>query len=103
MALDPESRRTLFDESQPEPKEAWHVEELAVSPACQGQGIGRLLLDWGKAMARKENVPVLLEGTLTALSFYEKCGFRGYGNWQWGKTEGDVYRLMRWDPETNDR
>jgi N-acetylglutamate synthase-like GNAT family acetyltransferase len=53
---------------------------LAVAEACQGQGIGRQLIDTVEARARTLGYSKL--GTLTRLTatgFYEKCGYRPIG------------------------
>ncbi len=53
---------------------------LAVAEACQGQGIGRKLIDTVEARARTLGYSKL--GTLTRLTatgFYEKCGYQPMG------------------------
>lgn len=54
--------------------------ELAVAPARQGQGIGRQIVDWLLAEARRRGLAALLVGTANAsignIAFYQKCGFR---------------------------
>lgn len=54
--------------------------ELAVAPARQGQGVGRQIVDWLLAEARRRGLAALLVGTANAsignIAFYQKCGFR---------------------------
>lgn len=54
--------------------------ELAVAPARQGQGVGRQIVDWLLAEARRRGKAALLVGTANAsignIAFYQKCGFR---------------------------
>ncbi len=55
---------------------AWRLRGMAVEPECQGQGIGRQLLDAGVARARSQGVDVIwAEGRDSALSFYTGLGW----------------------------
>ncbi|TAQ90552.1 hypothetical protein B7494_g1106 [Chlorociboria aeruginascens] len=44
-------------------------------PGFQRRGAGTMLTKWGLAKAEKENIPVYLESTITALPLYQKLGF----------------------------
>lgn len=52
---------------------------IVVDPIAQSRGVGRLLVDWGKELALKEELPIFLEATLEAVGFYERVGFRRLG------------------------
>ncbi|KAJ9114729.1 hypothetical protein QFC22_005605 [Naganishia vaughanmartiniae] len=53
----------------------WYQNGLAVHPAYQGRKIGSTLLDYGLAIADKENLPVLLEATEAGRPLYESRKF----------------------------
>lgn len=48
---------------------------IGTDPAHEKRGAGSLLVDWGKDRSREENVPLYLESTLEAASFYQNHGF----------------------------
>jgi N-acetylglutamate synthase-like GNAT family acetyltransferase len=54
--------------------------ELAVAPERQGQGIGRAIVGWLLAEARRRGKRQMLVGTANSsignIAFYQKCGFR---------------------------
>ncbi|HEU5015715.1 MAG TPA: GNAT family N-acetyltransferase [Roseiflexaceae bacterium] len=56
------------------------IEELAVAPARQGQGIGKQIVAWIVEEARRRGKHAVLVGTPNAsignIAFYQKCGFR---------------------------
>jgi N-acetylglutamate synthase-like GNAT family acetyltransferase len=52
-----------------------HLHLIVIDPEAQGKGVGRMLVDWGKELAVKEDLPLFLEATLEAVGFYEKSGF----------------------------
>ena len=56
------------------------IEELAVDRARQGQGIGRAVVAWVLAEARRRAKRAVVVGTANAsignIAFYQKCGFR---------------------------
>ena len=54
--------------------------ELAVAPERQGQGVGRAIVTWLLAEARRRGKRQMLVGTANSsignIAFYQKCGFR---------------------------
>jgi len=56
------------------------IEELAVVPERQGQGIGKQIVAWLLEEARRRGKHAMLVGTPNAsidnIAFYQKCGFR---------------------------
>lgn len=56
------------------------IVELAVAEARHGQGLGRLMIDWLLAEARRHGKQAMEVGTANAslgnIAFYQKCGFR---------------------------
>jgi len=54
--------------------------ELAVAPERQGQGVGRAIVAWLLAEARRRGKQQMLVGTANSsignIAFYQKCGFR---------------------------
>lgn len=60
---------------QPAHPACLHVHLIVVAPNAQSRGIGRILIDWGKELATKEELPLYLEANLEATGFYEKGGF----------------------------
>jgi len=53
-----------------------HVEDVAVHPECQGQGIGVLLMDRVLEESRREGCyKVILDCAEKVMPFYEKLGF----------------------------
>jgi len=87
-----------FSPTYRDPPHSWSVGEIAVDPSYQKHGIGMKLLEWGMGLAKQDNVPVILEAMKAGQRLYEKAGFVGYGTWTWGKGDGMVSLMMRWDP-----
>jgi predicted N-acetyltransferase YhbS len=56
-----------------------HVRRLAVTPEFQRQGIGRLLMEWAEAEARRRGCGAVLVGVRLALTgnveFYRRLGY----------------------------
>ncbi|KAG8631624.1 hypothetical protein KVT40_000764 [Elsinoe batatas] len=48
---------------------------IVVDPSKQSKGVGKMMIDWGKELALKEDLPMYLESNLEATGFYEKGGF----------------------------
>lgn len=58
----------------------WYLSHLAVAPGCRGRGLGRELLEIGKANARADGTGVYLEtANPSNLTFYARSGFREAG------------------------
>lgn len=74
----------------------WYLNYLAVDPAYQNQGYGRVLATWGIDMAKQENVAASVISGTGRRRFYRRCGFEvqgglvsdGEGNPLKGMTEG---------------
>ncbi len=50
---------------------------IYLSPAATGRGLGRELMKWAETMARCHGgKELILQATLNAVSFYERCGFQ---------------------------
>lgn len=88
------------DPNYEEPSESWGIDEIAVAPDFQRQGIGMQLLQWGIGRATADGVPVTLASTPAGVRLYEKAGFRVYGTWKWAREANETYMMMRWDPRT---
>lgn len=57
------------------------VRQFAVHGSCQGQGVGRRLMDFAHDFAREKGFrKMVLHARLHAVGFYEKCGYRLTGN-----------------------
>jgi ribosomal protein S18 acetylase RimI-like enzyme len=61
-------------------KEPAEILELAVAREYHGQGLGRRMIDYLLAEARRRGKPALFVGTANSsignIVFYQKCGFR---------------------------
>jgi GNAT superfamily N-acetyltransferase len=69
----------------PEPFEAepaaWRLRGMAVDPARQGQGIGRLVLEAAIAIATDAAAPLIwANGRVTAMAFYQRLGWQAVGD-----------------------
>ncbi|KUI57215.1 hypothetical protein VP1G_04565 [Cytospora mali] len=65
--------------------ESWFLQNLAVHPAYQGRGIGRMLVRWGLDRARGEGAYASVIAARGKDPFYRKCGFDIQdGNWGMG-------------------
>ena len=60
----------------PRRKEAWYLSVVAVDPAYQGQGLGRLLLEEGVKVVDQAGVVTWLVGLKGLEGLYEKFGFK---------------------------
>jgi GNAT superfamily N-acetyltransferase len=50
---------------------------IYLAPTASGRGLGRQLMNWAETMARDHGwKELVLQSTLNAVSFYEKCGFQ---------------------------
>ena len=52
---------------------------IAVSPQCQRQGIGKMLLEWGMHEADEQGVPIVMGASPVGEGLYRKCGFDDLG------------------------
>ena len=56
------------------------ITELAITPECQGQGLGKLFVSWLIDEARRRGKQQLIVGTanssISNIAFYQKCGLR---------------------------
>ena len=86
-AADPE-KESCVEQSYPfsaryfdDPKRmpCWSLEHLAVNPEHQGEGIGKLLVEWGFRRADEEGCMASVVSANTAERFYEKLGFEWEG------------------------
>lgn len=78
---------------------------IAVAPSAQGRGVGRMLIDWGKDLAAKEQLPLFLEANLEAIGFYEKGGFSRMGeDFVISPTEHETFRIpaFAWEGKQNE-
>ncbi|GAA5869129.1 hypothetical protein JCM16303_000367 [Sporobolomyces ruberrimus] len=53
----------------------WHLGVLGVHPEAQGQGIGRILTQWGIDRAKSEDADAFLVATEVGRPLYTKMGF----------------------------
>lgn len=65
--------------------ESWFLQNLAVHPASQGKGVGRMLVRWGLDRAQAEGAYASVIAARGKDPFYRKCGFDVQdGNWGMG-------------------
>lgn len=79
-------------------RDLWYLENVAVHPAYQHRGIGRLLVQWGMEHADIECVPVGLEAraTVKGMKLWDELGFIPVNETE--TTCGNVrLRAMLWD------
>lgn len=53
-----------------------HIDDLIVSPACRGQGIGKKLMDFAEAFGNSFCKPMFLDSRPEVTKFYEKRGYK---------------------------
>jgi ribosomal protein S18 acetylase RimI-like enzyme len=84
VASDPDGQRVGFLHLQVQRDffsgvRACHISDLAVAPECEGRGIGRALLAYSEAWARKNRCKLLtlavFPGNARAHALYERNGF----------------------------
>lgn len=66
---------SFIGDKAPKRPSCLHLHMISVDPSKQAKGVGRALVDWGKALAAKEGLPLYLEAVVEAVGFYEKAGF----------------------------
>jgi GNAT superfamily N-acetyltransferase len=77
----------------------WMLDQLAVDPAAQGQGLGRAFLELAIASAEVDGAPVLLEtGNERNLALYARFGFRVFAHGD-APLGGPRIWFLRRDPE----
>lgn len=59
-------------------KEFWNLKHLFVTPECQGQNVGKLLLVSAMAMCKAKVSFIRVNSSLNAVGFYKKIGFIDY-------------------------
>jgi GNAT superfamily N-acetyltransferase len=75
----------------------WHLGPFAVMPECQGQGMGRLLMDeYCRRMDEARAVGYLETDVPQIVPFYEECGFSVI-------REAQVLGIKNWFMERNPR
>ncbi|KAL1846250.1 hypothetical protein VTK73DRAFT_320 [Phialemonium thermophilum] len=79
--VDKEAKRIFGERGY---KDLWYVAFLAVDPAHQRRGIGRLLLDWGLQRSAAEGRDVYLISTPAGKSLYLAAGFEDLGGFEFG-------------------
>jgi ribosomal protein S18 acetylase RimI-like enzyme len=77
----------------------WHLGLLATDPKYQRRGIGKKLVEFGREMARKENVPVTLEASVVGRGLYLKIGFKIVNYMELSEAAGIAAVQMVWEPE----
>lgn len=83
--------------------ESWYLEFLAVDPEFQGNGVGKILVQWGLTQAGKEGVCASVISAEGKDGFYRNCGFdlvdgfagMGEGNPLGGVSGGGANMLWR--------
>lgn len=71
---------TVFPEPYEGEPRAWRLRGLAVDPALQGRGIGRLVLEAAVEVAAAAGAPLMwANGRVSALAFYERLGWEAVG------------------------
>jgi GNAT superfamily N-acetyltransferase len=71
---------SVFPEAYDGEPTAWRLRGMAVDPACQGRGVGRLVLAAATEVAAAAGAAMLwANGRTSALGFYERLGWRAVG------------------------
>lgn len=71
----------------------WVLRGMAVDPACQGRGVGRLMLEH---VAEEVDAPMWCNARLAAVGFYEACGWVAVGPVFEIEGEGAHRRMVRY-------
>jgi GNAT superfamily N-acetyltransferase len=72
---------TVFPDPYEDEPLAWRLRGMAVDPALQGQGVGRLVLEAATDAARAGGAPLIwANGRVSALDFYERLGWEAIGD-----------------------
>jgi GNAT superfamily N-acetyltransferase len=71
---------TVFPAVYADEPDAWQLRGMAVDPAYQGQGIGRLVLDAAIELVTATGAPLIwANGRVSAVSFYQQAGWQAVG------------------------
>jgi GNAT superfamily N-acetyltransferase len=72
---------SVFPDPYVDEPNAWRLRGMAVDPAYQGQGIGRLVLDAATAAAEQAGAPsIWANGRVSAMAFYQRLGWDAVGD-----------------------
>ncbi len=81
--------------------DGWHVGRLAVIQAFRGRGLGQAMLDVSEAHVRSVGGhSVTLHAQVRAKEFYEKCGYRAFGEVDYDEGVEHVYMKKDLNTET---
>ncbi|KAB5542472.1 acyl-CoA N-acyltransferase [Coniochaeta sp. 2T2.1] len=82
VAQKKEEERVLGPEGK---KDVWYLIILAVDPAYQGRGVGKMLVQWGVDQAKAQGKGLFLSATPAGKPFYERIGLEDVGAFDiWG-------------------
>jgi GNAT superfamily N-acetyltransferase len=71
---------TVFPQAYHDEPLAWQMRGMAVDPAYQGRGIGRLVLEAATDAVRATEAPLIwANGRVGAMSFYQRLGWESVG------------------------
>ncbi|KAJ9150121.1 Acyl-CoA N-acyltransferase [Coniochaeta hoffmannii] len=69
-------------------KDVWYLVILAVDPAYQGRGVGKILVQWGIDKAKAQGKGIFLSATPAGKPFYKRMGLQDAGAFEiWGTPE----------------
>lgn len=88
---------TVFPNAYDGTADAWQLRGMAVAPAYQGQGIGRLVLDAAVDAVMATGAPLIwANGRVSALGFYQRHGWRAVGEeFTYGPAKLPHYVILR--------
>jgi GNAT superfamily N-acetyltransferase len=74
----------------------WYLPLIGVDPACQGKGLGHVLMSFATVRFDRERLPAYLESSNPRnISFYQRHGFESLGTIQAGSSPPIVPMLRR--------
>lgn len=80
---------------------AWHIGRLAVIRSYRGLGLGQAMLEASEAHVRSVGGhSVTLHAQVRAKEFYEKCGYRAFGDIDYDEGVAHVYMKKDLNTET---
>jgi GNAT superfamily N-acetyltransferase len=88
---------SVFPNAYEGARDAWQLRGMAVDPAYQGQGIGRLVLDAATEAVAAVGAPLMWAyGRVSALGFYELMGWHTVGEeFRYGPADLPHYVILR--------